>query len=195
MDELLQEFLREARFTVSQEPAHAESIQAHTALLEAVQTIRNDIALLEEQREETRKRLERGEGFLRKFLNSGAPADLKASLNDLELRLKHQETKLEELGPQIDSARQKLDFFVKDHAGRLGEYLNEPENAKRLFDASSAGEEEAPVRARLLSQLLDRLELQEVLYHILASYEIQPIASEYCPPVHLQQLRKALVSK
>src|SRR5207253_2232221 len=74
-------------------------------------------------------------------------------------------------------------------------YLNEPENAKRLFDVSAAGEEQAPVRARLLSQLLDRLELQEVLYHILASYEIQPIASDYCPPVHLQQLRKALVSK
>ncbi len=81
----------------------------------------------------------------------------------MELRLKHQEFKLEELGPQIDAARQKLDFFVKDHAGRLGEYLNEPENAKRLFDVSSASEAEAPARARLLAQLLDRLELQDVL--------------------------------
>ena len=105
MDALFQEFLREAGFTVSQEPPHTEAIQAHTALLGAVQTIRNDIALLEEQREETCKRLERGESFFRKFLNSGAPADLKASLNDLELRLKHQELKLEELAPQIDSAR------------------------------------------------------------------------------------------
>jgi hypothetical protein len=195
MDTLFQEFLREAGFTASQEPPHTEAIQAHTALLEAIQTIRNDIALLEEQREETRRRLERGEGFFRKFLNSGAPADLKASLNDLELRLKHQETKLEELGPQIDSARQKLDFFVKDHSGKLGEYLNEPDNAKRLFEASSANETEAPVRERLLLRLLDRLEQHEVLYHVLASYEIRPIVSEYCPPVHLQQLRKALVSK
>src|SRR5207253_6238706 len=102
---------------------------------------------------------------------------------------------LEELGPQIDAARQKLDFFVKDHAGKLGKYLNEPENAKRLFDASSASETEAPMRARLLAQLLDRLELQEILYHIVASYEIRPIVGDYCPPVHLQQLRKALVSK
>jgi hypothetical protein len=195
MDALFQDFLREAGITFSQEPPHTEAIQAHTALLEAVQTIRTDIALLEEQRDETRKRLERGESFLRKFLNSDDPADLKASLNDLELRLKHQELKLEELAPQIDSARQKLDFFVKDHSGKLGEYLNEPENAKRLFDVSTAGEAEAPLRARLLLQLLDRLELQEVLYHVLASYEIRPIVSEYCPPVHLQQLRKALVSK
>jgi len=195
MDALFQEFLREAGITPSQDPAHAEAIQAHIALLEAVQVIRNDIALLEEQRENTRKRLDRGEGFFTKLLTSGDPADLKASLNDLELRLKHQELKLEELGPQIDSARQKLDFFVKDHSGKLGEYLNEPENAKRLFDAGSANETEAPLRARLLLQLLDRLEQHEVLYHVLASYEIRPIVSDYCPPVHLQQLRKALVSK
>ncbi len=195
MDALFQEFLREAGFTVSQEPLHTEAIQAHTALLEAIQTIRNDIALLEEQREETRKRLERGESFFRKFLNSGAPADLKASLNDLELRLKHQELKLEELAPQIDSARQKLDFFIKDHSGKLGEYLNEPENAKRLFDAGSAIGAEAPVRERLLLRLLDRLDQHQVLYHVLAGYEIRPIVSEYCPPVHLQQLRKALVTK
>jgi hypothetical protein len=195
MDALFQEFLREAGVTPSHDPSHTEAIQAHTALLEAVQAIRAEIANLEEQRENTRKRLDRGDGFFTKFLNSGDPADLKASLNDLELRLKHQEYKLEELGPQIDAARQKLDFFVKDHAGKLGEYLNEPENAKRLFDASSAGEAEAPTRARLLSRLLDRLEQHEILYHILASYEIRPIAGDYCPPVHLQQLRKALVSK
>jgi len=195
MDTLFQEFIREAGVTLGHDPAHTEAIQSHTVLLETVQTIRADIAALEEQREATRKRLDRGDSFLTKFLSSGDPADLKASLNDLEQRLKHQECKLEEMGPQIDSARQKLDFFVKDHAGKLGEYLNEPENAKRLFDASSASEAEAPTRARLLAQLVDRLEYHEILYHVLASYEIRPIASDYCPPVHLQQLRKALVSK
>ena len=195
MDALFQEFLREAGVKLSHEPAHADAIQSHTELLESVQAIRAEIANLEEQREATRKRLERGDGFLTKFLGSSDPADMKASLNDLELRLKHQELKLEEVGPQIDAARQKLDFFVKDHAGRLGEYLNEPGNANRLFDASSASEAEAPGRSRLLAQLLDRLEVHEILYHILASYEIRPIASDYCPPLHLQQLRKALVSK
>src|SRR5260370_23252886 len=52
-----------------------------------------------------------------------------------------------------------------------------------------------PQRAKMLSELLDRLEQQEILIHVLASYEIRPIAPEYSPPVHLQQLRKALVSK
>jgi hypothetical protein len=195
MDTLFQEFIREAGVTLGHDPAHADAIQSHTGLLETIQAIRTDIATLEEQREATRKRLDRGDGFFTKFLASGDPADLKASLNDLETRLKHQECKLEEMGPQIDAARQKLDFFVKDHAGKLGEYLNEPENAKRLFDAGSASEAEAPNRARLLARLLDRLEQHEILYHVLASYEIRPIAPDYCPPVHLQQLRKALVSK
>jgi hypothetical protein len=195
MDTLFQEFLREAGLNVTHDPAHNEAIQAHTTLLETVQSIRNEIANLEEQRENTRKRLDRGDSFFNKFLSSGDPADLKASLNDIELRLKHQETKLEEMVPQIDGARQHLDFFVKDHAGKLGEYLNEPENAKLLFDPAAGAEETAPIRAQLLSRLLDRLEMQEILYHVLASYEIQPIASDYCPPVHLQQLRKALVSK
>jgi hypothetical protein len=195
MDTLFQAFLREAGFTVSPDPAHSEAIQAHTALLEAAQAIRNDIANLEEQRENTRKRLDRGDGFFKKFMNSGDPADLKASLNDLELRLKHQECKLEELEPQIDAARQKLVFFVKDHSGKLGEFLNEPDNAKLLFDASFGDEAGAPLRAQLLSQLLERLEHHEILYHVLASYEIRPIAADFCPPVHLQQLRKALVSK
>jgi hypothetical protein len=195
MDALFQEFLREAGISVSPEPAHKEAIQAHTTLLETIQAIRDEIVNLEEQRENTRKRLDRGDSFFNKFLSSGDPADLKASLNDIELRLKHQETKLEEMVPQIDGARQHLDFFVKDHAGKLGEYLNEPENAKLLFDPSAGAEETAPLRAQLLSRLLDRLELHEILYHVLASYEIQPIASDYCPPVHLQQLRKALVSK
>lgn len=194
-DVLFQEFLREAGVTLGPDPAHTEAIQAHTALLESAQAIRMDIANLEEQREITRKRLERGDGFFTKFLNSGDPADLKASMNDVELRLKHQECKLEELEPQIDTARQKLDFFVKGHAGKLGEYLNDPQNANRLFDASSASEAEAPNRARLLAQFLERLEQHEIIYHILASYEIRAIAADYCPPVHLQQLRKALVSK
>ena len=42
---------------------------------------------------------------------------------------------------------------------------------------------------------MERLELHEVLYHILAGYEIRAIAAQFHPPLHLQQLRKALVSK
>ena len=194
MDALFQEFICEAGLTIGQDPAFTEANQAHNALLEQAAAMRAEIASLEEQRENIRKKLDRGESFFNKFLNSADPSDLKASLSDIEMRLKHQEVKLEEMGPQIDAAKQKLDFFNKDYKGRLGDYLNDPENAKRLFDAS-AGDTETTEKARLLAQLVDRLEQHDVLYHVLASYEIRPIAKDYCPPVHLQQLRKALVSK
>jgi class 3 adenylate cyclase len=58
-----------------------------------------------------------------------------------------------------------------------------------------ASETDRALRAQMLARLLERLEQQEILYHVLASYEIRAIAHEYSPPVHLQQLRKALVSK
>src|SRR5947199_136607 len=194
MDALFQEFLREAGITVADDPAHKEAVETHTALRERVQATRNEITNLEEQREATRKPLDRGEGFFNRLLSSDDPADLKASLHDIEGRLKHQELKLEELGPQVEDARQKLDFFRKGKASRLGEYLDEPENAQRLFDPKG-GPESAPLRAQLLTRLLDRLEQYEMLLHVLASYEVRPIVDEYCPPLHLQQLRRALVSK
>ena len=195
MDELFQDLLREAGLAISQDPAYSEAHQAHAALLEQSRAMRSEIANLETQRDSTRKRLDRGDNFLNKFLSSTDPSNLKASLNDIEARLKHQQVKHEELGPQIDATKQKLDFFAKDYKGRLGDYLNEPENAKRLFDQTSAPEVNQPQCAKMLSELLQRLEHREILYHVLASYEIRPIASEYSPPVHLQQLRKALVSK
>jgi len=150
---------------------------------------------LAEQREALRKRLERGDSFLNKFLNSADPSDLKASLSDVEARLKHQEVKLEEFGPQMEASRQKLEFLTKDYKGRLGDYLNDAENAKRLFGYASATDGDTSIRGKLLSELLERLEQKEIIYHLLASYEIRPISAEYSPPVHLQQLSKALVSK
>ncbi|HEX8764663.1 MAG TPA: hypothetical protein VF740_05850, partial [Candidatus Acidoferrum sp.] len=190
-----QEFFREAGITVSDDPAHKEAVETHTALIEAVQAVRAEISNLEEQREATLKRLERGESFFNKFLSSDNPADMKASLHDIENRLRHQEMKLEELDPQVEDARQKLDFFRKGKASRLGEFLDDPDNAQRLLDPKTGAEESAPLRAQLLTRLLDRLEQHEMLFHVLASYEVRPIAAEYCPPLHLQQLRRALVSK
>src|ERR1700738_1948340 len=194
MDTLFHEFLREAGLAVSEDPADAEAHQTHASLLDQAQAMRTEIANLEEQRESLRKRLDRG-AFLNKILSSSSDSDLKASLNDIELRLKHQEYKLEELAPQIDAGKQKIDFLAKDHKGRIDDYLNEPENAQRLFDPLFSSDANRSLRAQMLARLLERLEQQEILHHVLASYEIRPIAQDYSPPVHLQQLRKALVFK
>src|SRR5438105_13127584 len=102
-----------------------ESVESPPPFFESVQVIRNKITNLEEQREATRKRLERGDSFFNKFLSSDNPADLEASLHDIESRLQHQELKLQELDPQVEDARQKLHFFRKRKAARLGEYLED----------------------------------------------------------------------
>ncbi len=195
MDALFQEFVREAGVGVAKDPAFAEASQAHEALLRQLQAMRNEIAHLEEQREAIQNKLARSDRMLSRILGGDEPANLRASLSDIENRLKHQQLKLEELNPMFDAASQKLDFLHKEYAARLGDYLNEPENARRLFDPSLEVEGASASQARLLSQLVERLEQKEVLMHIAAGYEIRPIWQEYCPPVHLQQLRKALVSK
>ena len=64
MDELFQDFLRDAGLAIGQDPAYTEARQAHRTLLEQAQAMRNEIANLEEQRESFRKKLERGESFL-----------------------------------------------------------------------------------------------------------------------------------
>ena len=195
MDALFQELLNHAGVFVPQDPAFQEAEKANADSIQEAQGMRDEIARLEEQKELLRRRLDRSDSFLNRFRSSADPADLKASLNDIDLRLKHQQLKLEEYGPVLEAARQKLDFFHKDYKGKLGDYLNDPENAKKLFDAAAEPEATRSQRAKLLAQLFERLELQDVLYHVLASYEIRAIASTYHPPVHLQQLRKALVSK
>ena len=100
------------------------------------------------------------------------------------------------MGRRSKRRKQKLEFLTKDYKGRLGDYLNDPENAKRLFDQTSVARGRQVARGKLLAQLLDRLEQQEIIYHVLASYEIRAdLPRNTVPPVHLQQLRKALVSK
>src|SRR6202049_3935643 len=195
VDALFLELLRNAGLPIEQNPAQVEAKQELEQLLEQEQTTRNDLSGLELQAVALRKKLERGDRFMTKLLGSADPSDLRASLTDIESRLKHQEGKLEQLAPKIDAAQQQVDFWDKEFQGDLGDYLNNPENAKLLFDASGAAELDGAERARLLSKLVERLEEQDILYQILAGYEILSLASDYSPPVHLQQLRKAVVSK
>jgi hypothetical protein len=195
MDALFQEFLKEAGGGASQEPPNAKEAESFRALALEAEKVRAEFASLEEQRESLQKKIERGQGLLNKFMSSSDPAELRVSLNEVEKRIKTVQLKLEVLGPELEYAKQQADFVNKDHQGKLGDYLNEPENARQLFDASTGEDSDRGTRSRLLAQLTSKLEERELIIHILASYEIRPIANDFCPPVHLQQLRKALVSK
>lgn len=195
MDSLFQEFLREAGVEVLEERSNSQASETYRTLLAGAEKVRGEIGGLEEQRDALKKKLERGDGLFNKLLSSTDPAEVRVSLSELEKRIKTLQAKLEELAPQGDRAKKQVEFVHKGYQGKLGDYLNEPENARRLFDASAAEEPERSARAKLLGQLASRLEERDLMIHILASYEIRPIATDFCPPVHLQQLRKALVSK
>ncbi len=101
------------------------------------------------------------------------------------------------MAPLIEAAKNKADFIGQECDRVLGDYLNEPENAHWLFDADWQGNKEpAAERAPHGSMTgVARLEKRDLLIHVLASYELRNIYHDYCPPIHLQQLKKALVSR
>src|ERR1700730_11451686 len=61
VDEVFQEFLKEAGVAIGRDPASAEATVAHQGLLTDAQNLRSEIAVLEELREDLRKKLDRGE--------------------------------------------------------------------------------------------------------------------------------------
>src|SRR5215469_3717371 len=195
MDAIFQEFLKEAGIRVAPENTAAKGAEEYRTLFAEAERMQAEIASLEEQREAFQRKLDKSDGLLNNLLSSSDPAEVKASLDDVENRLRHFQKSLEELGPRLDGAQKQAEFVKKDCAGRLGDYLNEPENARTWFDVTNAGDDERPARSRMLAQLISRLEAHDLIPHLMAGYEIRAIAGDYCPPVHLQQLRKALVSK
>jgi hypothetical protein len=195
MDSLFQEFLKEAGVELPQETPTSKAVEDFRELSKESEKAREELAALEEQRENLRKKLDRGDGLLNKFLHSTNPAEVRVSLTEIEKQLKALQLKLELLGPELERAKQQADFLNKDNQGKLGDYLNDPENARRLFDPTGCDDSVRATRTRLLGNLMAKLEEKELIVHILASYEIRPIAGDFCPPVHLQQLKKALVSK
>ena len=141
---------------------------------------------------------ERSESLIGRVGFGSDPATLRASISDVEKRLRQARFKLEEFSPLIEASRGEADYLAKQYQERLGDYLNQPENARRLFDPAAPGEPRgsaAEMRSRLLEELVTRLEQRDLLVHILASYQLRNICHDYCPPIHLQQLKKALVSR
>jgi len=195
MDELFQEFLKEMGVEQPGTATGAATAGKYRGLSHEAEELRIQIASLEAEREGLRKKLERGDGLLNKFLSSSDPAEMRSALNGVDKQIKSRQAKLEKLDSQIAGSHEEADLVGKEHRATLGDYLNDPENARRLLDGSTGDSAEKTARAQALAQLTTKLEERQLIPHILASYEIRPIASDFCPPVHLQQLRKAVVSK
>jgi hypothetical protein len=198
-DGLLLDFVRDLILTGDSSEDFSKARKTHERLLEQARLLRSEMSHIEEEQEElTGRSGEGGDGFPWPFKRKGTSAEShgeRASLHEKSFSL---ETKLLELGSQIDAAKQRMNFLTEEHRNRLGDYLNQPENARRLFDSQAPGgkgEASAATRAQLLQEWVHRLEERDLLFHVLASYELRKIHSDYCPPVHLQALKKALVNR
>jgi class 3 adenylate cyclase len=195
-DGLLLDLLRETVMTTSRADEIAKASRNHNELLNSAVAAREELAGLEEQRNALSRKLEKGGGV---FARVGIGADrsrVRAELSKIETRIKQLQAKLDQSATLIEAAKNKADFIGQEYDRILGDYLNEPENAHRLFDADWQGSNEpASERARRLDDWVARLERRDLLIHVLASYELRNLYHDYCPPIHLQQLKKALVSR
>ncbi len=195
-DALMLDFLRETILA----PGRAEEIHktslAHQELVRSAMAAREELAGVEEQRNALARKLEKGGGMLARVGIGADLAEVRAELGRAEAHMKQLQAKLDQLAPIIETAKNKADFVAQECDRVLGDYLNEPENAHRLFDPEwPGGTETASARVRLLDEWFARLEKRDLLIHVLASYELRNIYHDYCPPIHLQQLKKALVSR
>jgi len=198
-DALLLDLLRDSVPSDDDGGELAKARKAYERLLEQARLLRSELERLEEEQTELAGRAGEGDDLFRLFKRkSGASAAAESELTDLRRKSVSVETNLEELAPQIEAAKQRLAFLTEENHNRLGTYLNQPENARRLFDPqypAGGGEPPPETRAQLLEEWVHRFEERDLLFHVLAGYELRQIHADYCPPIHLQQLKKAIVSR
>jgi hypothetical protein len=191
-DTLLLDFVAEYVHDSAESEELSKAKKSSERLLEQARLLRSEIARIEEERTELSGRGGAEEGFPRLFKRRAVPQDTRPELEDLRRKSLSLEDNLEELGPQIEAARQRVEFLSDEYRSRLGDYLNQPSNARLIFESD---EFHGDGRNHILEEWMHRLEERDLLFHVLASYELRKIASEYCPPIHLQQLKKALVNR
>jgi len=197
-DAFFLDFLRESVLAGDHGNELSEEWREHQALVDSALAGRAEIARLEEEHSALARRIERSDGLMARVGFGSDPASIRAAMTDVEKKLRERRHKLEEMSPRIEAAKGKAEYLAGQYQERLGDYLNQPENARRLFDVNAPGEERgsaAEMRDRMLDEWVARLEQRDLLIHILATYQLRNISLDYCPPIHLQQLKKALVSR
>jgi hypothetical protein len=75
--------------------------------------------------------------------------------------------------------------------------MNVPENAHELMAGGvpDDGNSKGKAQKALLNAWVELLEREDVMSHVIASYEAVPLLPQYCPPINPQQLKNALISR
>jgi hypothetical protein len=196
-EELLLDLVRD--FVHADENAEelSRSRKSYERLMEQARALRGEVMGIEEEQEELRRKAGGGDDvFAWPWKRRPTANEPSNDAEELRRRSALLELNLEELGPGIEAAKQRMDFLTEEYRARIGNYLNDPENIRRLFDsrgAANGGEAPPETRQRLLREWVNRLDERDLLAHVFAGYELRQIYMDYSPPVHLQQLKKALV--
>ncbi|MCL6481056.1 MAG: hypothetical protein K6U02_04955 [Firmicutes bacterium] len=195
-DALLKDLLREL---LHQDAGNDPLEQARTrlaALSAEARALQAEAARLDAERQHALRQQERSEAFVARLIHRGRH-NARAQLVQIEQQQQELTQRLQALEAQLRAAQQEVDLLEEACESQLGEYLCEPENARRLFDPDWAEKNgaDAALRTRLREAWLRRLEESNLLGHVLASYALRDLHQDYCPPVHLQQLKKALVDR
>ncbi len=198
VDALFFEFLRDSISVGDRGEEVRAAMKKHEDLAARALEIRTEVFRLEEERQKLVEALAGGEGLISRVFGRSDPAELRAQLSDVEKRHAHLQHQLDAMGNELEAVKSRADFLNAEYQNKLGEFLNLPDNARRLFDpnwSGGGGSETAGLRAQRLEEWANRLEQAGILLHVLASYELRNIYLDYCPPVHLQQLKRALVQR
>src|SRR5258708_9134567 len=138
-DTLLLDFLRESVLAGDQGGELSEAWQAHQDLGDVTMASRAEIARLEEGHATLARRLQRTEGLMARVGLGSDPASLRAAITDVEKRLRQLRHKLEATSPRIETARGQADYLSEQYQNRLGDFLSQPEKARRLFVPRAPG--------------------------------------------------------
>lgn len=89
-----------------------------------------------------------------------------------------------------------LELDGADEERRLDALFSAPNNAEELLGGGTPDEATPKGKAQklLLAAWVDSLERENVMEHIIASYEAVPLLPQYSPPINPQQLKNALIS-
>jgi hypothetical protein len=195
-DALLKELLRGLLHNGAESDPLEQARARLAALSVEARALQAEAARLDAERQQALRQQGRSDALVARLIHRGRH-NARAQLVQIEQQQQGLAQRLQALEAQLRAAQQEVDLLEEVCESQLGEYLCEPENARRLFDPDWAEKKgaDAALRARLREAWLRRLEESNLLGHVLASYALRDLHQDYCPPVHLQQLKKALVDR
>ena len=134
-DAVLLDFLQKFFLAGDQGNDLNDSWREHQKLVDGAVAYRAEIARLEEEHDTLARKLERSESLMGRVGFGSDPATLRASISDVEKRLRHARRKLEESSPRIEASRGEGGLPGQAVSGAPG----------RLFEP--AGKRAPPVRS------------------------------------------------